>query len=563
MYHSNKSHFIAFLAILIGITSLITYYCFKLQPDFGPMWDTCDFLVNALLFAGKGIGYADLDRPPVLSFLTSIFFRLGYVSENVIYALDGLIFIFGVIGLYLMFKLRFDPFKSFLGCLIYVTSPIILMYNSLGLTDIPSISFIIWSVYFTILAFKRDSKYFYLSFPFLMISFLTRYPSVIIIFPIFLYLIMNREKLKNNKVLMNLIIGIILSVFVISPVLIWFNINFSNPFYPFFHSFGITSGASSPYLLFYNDDPLFFLKNLQYLLGKESILIVLIVIYAFICYKIQSKFWIKLNLKKCVKEVLNRLKNNKNVLLLLLLLLILVSLFIITFGNIFYMFSEVIFFIICILCYELLKESRFSHLNFDLLFISWFMSFFILHSVFVIKDIRYFVTMAPGFSYLLILGLNEISNRFRIKIRNKTNTFQIISIFLILSLSLSTASTLIELKEKSSTYSIRDDLVLASSWLTKYDPDYKDKIIYSDYWPHSAWYLKTDVEMMPLFKDNQILYSRLKEYNLNNNDFRHYNQELVNNNADYYFCIYTELNLTSYKEIKEFGKVVIYKKIDK
>ena len=38
-----------------------------------------------------------------------------------------------------------------------------------------------------------------------------------------------------------------------------------------------------------------------------------------------------------------------------------------------------------------------------------------------------------------------------------------------------------------------------------YDPNYKNKNIYSDLWPNFSWYLKTNVKPVPIFKDNYTL----------------------------------------------------------
>ncbi|MDP2400972.1 MAG: hypothetical protein Q8M66_03250, partial [Actinomycetota bacterium] len=47
----------------------------------GPGWDTYAFLANAAEFAGKGFGYAEPHRPPLISLLTSVWFRFAPLSE--------------------------------------------------------------------------------------------------------------------------------------------------------------------------------------------------------------------------------------------------------------------------------------------------------------------------------------------------------------------------------------------------------------------------------------------------------------------------------------------------
>ncbi len=75
-----------------------------------------------------------------------------------------------------------------------------------------------------------------------------------------------------------------------------------------------------------------------------------------------------------------------------------------------------------------------------MLFLTWFMAFFIFHSVYVIKDVRYFVVMAPPLAYFMILGLSEISKLIKLKIRNRNLTFPLLAIILTSIMLLSTAS---------------------------------------------------------------------------------------------------------------------------
>ena len=38
---------------------------------------------------------------------------------------------------------------------------------------------------------------------------------------------------------------------------------------------------------------------------------------------------------------------------------------------------------------------------------------------------------------------------------------------------------------------MNENIIHASDWFMNYDPDYKNKVIYSDIWPYFGWYLKT------------------------------------------------------------------------
>ncbi len=194
------------------------------------------------------------------------------------------------------------------------------------------------------------------------------------------------------------------------------------------------------------------------------------------------------------------------------------------------------------------------------MFLSWFMVFFIFSSIFVIKDDRYFLLMAPPVSYFMILLLSKISNIFNFKIRNINVVFPVIAIILTSIILLSTVSEIPNILLANNGEIIANQQIgSASQWFSNYDPNYKNQNIYSDLSPNFSWYLKTNVKQVPVFKNNQTF------INVNNNSFTQkdsdqFNNYLVTNNADYYLCIRQGLNLTSYTLIKQFGSVIIYKK---
>ena len=116
---------IIFLLLLTFIVSLITYYRVLVQMEIGPVSDSFDFLSNALVFAGQGIGYSDLFSHRYFHF-NLIVLQIWIMFSQVLFSLGGLIFIFGVIGMFSFFKLQLNDIESFLGGLLYATFPIVL-----------------------------------------------------------------------------------------------------------------------------------------------------------------------------------------------------------------------------------------------------------------------------------------------------------------------------------------------------------------------------------------------------------------------------------------------------
>lgn len=550
----KKNKDINYLLVLIIIVSLITYYRVQIQTEIGPMWDTYDFLSNAILFAGQGTGYADLSRPPVLSFLTSIFFRFGYINEVTIFALDGFFVIFGAVGLYLLFKIRFNCMMSFLGSLLFSTFPIIVLFSGIGFSDIPSVSLSIWTFYLAVLAVKINPKYFYLTFLFAILAFLTRYTSGLILFPLLLYLFINYSTFKNLKYIFA---GILISFLFLIPILISFYNISGNPFFSFqsFFNGTVNPGAAGNY--YYQPDIFYYLNHIFSYIGPAGIAIIIIVLLGVLIYGYFRLDKIKVTYKNILKVNID-----KKSIIYILAFFILISIFLFTFSDLFYMISEILFFLFCLTSYKILKNLNIKYLDMDLLFFSWFMAFFIFHSVFVIKDDRYFVTMAPATAYFLTLGFSMISTRINSKFKSKDRILSILSITLIGIMLISTIYYVPEIANQNELIKEKADTAfLASNWLKNYDPDYKSKKIYADFWSYFSWYLRMNVKSMPVFKDGKAYTYQLRDYKIDEESNIAYNNELNQNKADYYFSIRDGLNLTYYKPIKQFKFLILYQRI--
>jgi 4-amino-4-deoxy-L-arabinose transferase-like glycosyltransferase len=540
---------IIFLFLLTIIVSVITYYRVLVQIGIGPVFDGFVFLLNALVFTGHSMGYTDLLRPPLFSFIISLVFRLGYVSTTTVSVVDGILFVFGVIGLYLLLKIKFDDFGSFLGSLLYVSFPIVLLFLGFGFSDLTSVSFAIWAIYFMILAVRKDSRFFYLAFPFAMFSFLTRYNSGLLIFPIFLYILMNRAKIN----LKNFILGIIASFVVIVPVFIFFYEKFGNILVPFinFSSTSTVSAASGS--ASYNPNVLFFVDKFPAFVGVQGILIMMIVIVGIVLYLFLRFFRDQKNEK--LFDGISLKSNIIKIKWIIFAFLVLVFLF--SFDKTVYAVSEVLFLPLAYIFYDLSK-TRVKDMDLHVMVFAWFMAFFIFSSIFVIKDTRYFLLMAPSVAYFMILGLTTISNALNFKIRNINVVLPILTIILTAFILFSTFSQLPIIMQANNGITLTDEQIkTASYWIISYDQDYKSKNIYSDLSPNFSWYLNTNVKQMPVFNDN-LTVSNGK--NSTSDQDIAINNYLVTNNADYYLCDIQGLNLNSYTIVKRFGDITIYKR---
>lgn len=522
----SKNPFFLLTLLTVGITS----YLVGVQITIGvPYFDVYTFLDNALNFAGMPIGnLGSIYLSPLIPFLTSLFFRVGYVSSNVIFILDGIIFIFGVLGLYLLFRQRFNVIQSFTGSLIFLSFPLIFTWSASGGIDIPGVSFSIWTIYFLVLGVKKDSKFLYMVLPLAALASVAKYTSFVIIFPIIFYLLISGDFLKNiKKFLIGALAGLVLVI----------------PFFAYIYlKMGDLSVIIRIFLIAlvnlnagiddvaYNLDKLYFLKNiLNYISvsplmgpyhqvqnpshGFPSILsyIISLIVISGLAIYVYRILKTKIHILK-TKIQTDRSNRNRNIMLTTLVILVIAGF--LSFFTYSYMVTEFIFLFVFFLVYKLLgssefKEGQFKKLDLDFLFLSWFAAFFIFHSVISLKTDRYFLTMTPALAYFMILGLSVFIEKFKFKIKNKK--LRSWGIYLIVGLVLLTSTTATHIghtPKKTLGFHIES----STDWLKEYDPNYTDKIIYSDYSPAATWYLKKDVkEGVPrVFKDYNEFSDMLK-----------------------------------------------------
>lgn len=547
----NRSALLYLLLLLI-ITCSITYSRIMVQIKMGPVSDSVIFLANALTMAGQGTGYSNLLFPPFFSFVVSLFFRMGYVYSSTIFYIDGAFFVMGVVGLYLLLKLKFNDIESFLGALLYATFPIILIVLGLGLSDLPGVAITIWAFYFLVMAVERNSKFFYIAVSFFMLAFLTRYNNALLIFPFALYLLINRDTITYK----NLLGGILGAALVIVPVFVYFYEKFGSILYPFLNFASSSNTVSSATInAFYNPDIYFFLEKLPALIGNLGFVILLSSIFALFIIILWDLIH-KTGLKSFKLTSSHELLGYK-----ILGLFIVIVVFFLSIGTIQYILSELLFVVALFIFYEIVKKLNIRHMDLHILFFSWFTAFLIFHSTLILKDVRYFVVMAPPLAYFLIIGLSEFSKHIKLKYRGINLTFTILAIIIsILAISSAASQMPVILQSNQDNVQFNQKIISASNWIAVNDPNYKNHEIYSDLWPNFSWDLKTDVKPVPVFKGNNSFFVGVINFSFDQADSDKFNSYLVTHNADYYLSVRSGLNLTSYAPIKEFGDIIIYKR---
>ena len=172
-----------------------------------------------------------------------------------------------------------------------------------------------------------------------MMAFLTRYNIALLIFPVLLYLLINREQIKDWK---SILIGIFSSFLVIIPVFIFIYQKLGNILYPFVSTFGNTASSSFlPEYYPYDPNLLYFIERFPIYTGFEGMLILLIILAGLILVIFKFN---KLNeIKKSFDQYKTKIDHFN---LKLISFVILLIIFLLTFGQVNYMITEVIFFVL-------------------------------------------------------------------------------------------------------------------------------------------------------------------------------------------------------------------------
>jgi len=551
----NEIYKSTFFKLLI-IVLIVTIYLIIDQVYVGvPYYDVYVYLNNASIYAGIPVGNLSvIFLSPLMPFLTSLFFRLGFISVHTLFILDGIVFIFGVMGLYLLFRMRFNEIQSTVGCLIFLSFPLIYSWAVSGGIDVPGVSFSIWVVYILIKGIRENNKYLYLVFPMLSIAFLVRYTEVILIFPIFLYLLINKDFIGNFK---KIVAGFLAGLLLVIPFLIYFYMKLGtlNSLINLLTS-SILGSSGAVNDLGFNPDRWYYLTHiLNYIsigpitgyygqilnpsTGYPSILsyitvVILILGLGIYCYQILLKWKIR-----GIND-----SNKKNIYYSLIMIIFLSTIGVFSFFTVSFLVTEFIILLDLFFGYQLFNDINIKNLDIDFLFLSFFAAFFIFHSVILLKVDRYFITMIPALTYFIILALAVIIEKYKYNFKQvKLRTWGLYAIvgliFISSSMAVHTGHSFIH----GSGYTIQG----TCNWLEKYDPNYKNENIYSDYDPAFTWGLKKEVIIgVPSLYVSPLAFSNY----------------LIGNNADYYIDSFSKpkLNIPGYHIIKNISTVTVYQK---
>ncbi len=561
---------IIFIILFSSLITVLLIWINSSQEILGHSYrDIYFYLIQGLRFTGYQIGGYEYVNylSPLIPFLSSILFKLGFINETSIFISTGLFYPLSVLGIYLLLKLRFNNLISVFGSILYCGFSINLMWAANGTIDIPSVSLSIWAIYFMILAIDKNQKYFYLAFPIAVLAFFAKYTAGLI-FPLMILYFFFKPNIKRNikEYLKNGFGGFLTGVITIVPFFAYFYFNdIPLGFINQANDIASTTTGTINQINTLNNNLFYYFTNLpRFIYNPNHILSwfilaigligLLIIIYK--SFKLLKNRYDNSNKFNNDKFKIANITIPSNVYYFLLILnIIIIGISFLTASKISFISSEALFFI-SILSFSFLMNKIMNiyssqsqkDFRYDLLMFSWFFSYMIFFSAHLTKVDRYFTTMAPFFAYfislsvclILNLKIDSLQKYLKKKIKG-ISVKNLIPIAIIIVLLISSFGYLTIDKHDPI---VHDEKEIAK-WLNNYDVNHQSKVIWAERGPIFTWYLKKDVEYVNWLSTPEKL-----------------SNEMVKNNVSYYISIHPGVEIPHYSPIKRIGEVTVYKLID-
>lgn len=535
-----------YLSILTVFSILITYTLMNFNQIIGIYCsDVFIYLSNSLVFAGYESSRFYLYLSPLICFLTSILFRLGFLSEMSLYLITGIFGIFANIGIYVLLKNKFSSLLSLCGAFLFGSFSLNLLWWANGTLDIPAVALSIWIIIFLVLAIDKDSKYYMLAIPLFVLAVFTRYTALFLLPLILLYylsrhdfftnldlLILNREefaiKIKSyiksdefRNILKSLGLAIILILlFSASIITLGSHLSFltqSSSFASGDKGEVIDNAYTTDTFFYLHDFPNFlysdyvsFDDHIPVLNGFNLMSVILIGL---------SAIGILLFVYKLAKAKKEECKFN-NLALALFAVVLIVSILCFKINSMITITLLLVDFVILFAYFKKRGINRDLYAT-NILMIAWFLVYFIFFTFLNIKVNRYIITVLPAFIYFVIYALNDIfdwAGELKFLEFKKQNLLNIIPIILIVFCIFSafTFSSTVHYNEDFNKNKVMAD------YLMEYDSDYSLKEIAVFNQRSFNWFLKdntialTDEQLDYLESSNITYYISDGNFNLAN-----------------------------------------------
>lgn len=538
---TGLSGILALAVVALGGAALIAWRV-AVSVRVGPGWDTYAFLSNAAEFAGRGYGYAELHRAPVISLLTAAAFRLGApLHEAVIQWVDGALSYTGLIAFYLLARRRLAPplaAASALGLL--VVQPL-WQYLGSGYTDFPSIALSLWFLLALIAATERNPGYYALAGLLFVVAILTRYTALLIVFPGALWFAMRGSLFRHAKAVAG---AIAVAVVAYLPMGSFYAARFGDGLFPFVFAFSVSETVTAPggEGSVQAAAPFYLTHAPEFLAGAG---------FAVLGWLALAGALLGLALGTVATVAHSRPGTRRVAAAIGGVALALLG----QTGGLFarqLTLPVAVFLVWSAFAPREEGDGREGPIAaapaLDAVMLLWLLVYLDFHGHQSIQVPRYVITMAAPVLYFMALGwwqsAADVGRTLGIRLRDEGSRPGMgqlagaVGLGLVIALGL--ASTV------ATTSHTPDRLVVAARdsarWLVGRDADRESPPVYSDLWPLTAWYARTSVRPMPSYRD-----------------IRSYEHELTKHHAEYFVTLRSR-RFDEFEVAKTFGPVTVLRR---
>jgi len=491
----------ALLGCLVVAAVLIAYKV-RAEVSYGPGWDAYAFLANAATWAGRGYGYSEAHRPPLLSILTSLPMRLGFVQASVIQVVDGVLSLSGIAAAYLLFRRAVSQVPAAIGALALLAVTPFWDTVGIGYTDIAAVAICMWALLALIRATETNDRWYLVGMPLLVLAVLMRFTALLFFFPAGLWLAFRALPIRQARRFAQ---GAGLSMLAYGPAALFYNQRFGDILFPFVVALTVVDntsttgktiqGASGPAAGWYirelpgfiGSRPTWFLGAMALGVAGCGLLWTLWTVYT----RVRLKQWVTLIL--CVAFASIAVAR----------------------GGLFVRQIAIPLAVYVVWRALMPREDgafplNRTHPEFALagVALAWLLAYFDFHGHQTIQEPRYFITMAPPLMYLLLLGwraaftiMQSRMETFVTALRRPVELPSIsrigwIALLGVVAVTLSMDVATMRGAPDPETAAARSSAL----WITQRAGS-TNPVVYSDVWPMTSWYMRRPVREMPAFAD--------------------------------------------------------------
>lgn len=544
---------IAIMALLLNIDLNAGVYYVR---------DVFFYLNNALFYAGHDTGLVDTrGLSPLVPMITSIFFRMGFISDSTIILVSSSFYLFAGLGMYFLLRLRFNEVLSFTGSAILSTFPLIIVWITKGMIDIPGLCFSIWSVYFMILSFRKNIRFSYIAFPLVILGFFTRFTGILMI-PVLLmmYLLVEDPISYIKENIRHIIIAISCGGLVFATFIgIYLHLDIGLFFLS--QGEGISGNAQDVTSILHYFD--YYIQNIPIYLGSENFIPYSLKPGAFLIgemrwmggYPSINSYILMailavgfvLYFAKLFSEKNREILKSENKKIKIAIFLLAGILFLATYVKISVIYSEIIISVALLALYRLLRKTEMDFFELDFIMFYWFAVNFVFFTYYHIKVDRYFIPMLPFFAYSITLSLELIFEKIK-TLRENEKIKVLLPVGLVCIILL--CSGVYGLSNSPHTYDnqMHPNFMTAASeekavgnWLIEHDPQYINKTVWADRGGDMSFILIKEIPSVDGISNNT-----------------NFTDEMIKNNVSYYISAENRTIAQPYVKLYQNGEVSLY-----